>query len=547
MKKFIMMILVATLSFSLFGCEMEGVTSEKTKEEPIVTTVVTDAKATEQTNVPADTQISVTPTPTQALKCDHEYSSEITKEPSCSQGGLATYTCQKCKDSYSKELSALEHNYRSGRVINPTCTQKGSEEYICTNCNDSYEREIPMLSHDIIGADCENSARCKGCAYTEGEALGHDYELFEVIEASCVEMGSEIHVCKKCGGRKTNEIPAKGHSFKAANCLSPEKCKECNLEQGEALGHIYSNGKCSRCSSTDGIPTLKAPRSKGFFGDKFADKFAPEGVVISNETTYLSHDISITYTRKTTQFLKGYDVVYYVYDIYIRNIENFYTVSTKNTTRRYMETVESYAADIKDSEGNKLYGSLPVLSMNGDLWRFNKAPSIVRNGVLYNYSSSIRNDIGVLYYDGSFDVISPDKYDWESIAAKEPYQIWHFGPGLLDGEGNIRGTSASAYQYDGASYNGIIGGRNPRAALGYYEPGHYCFVVVDGRCSFSIGVTIPQFARIMSDLGCKQAYNLDGGNTSQIKFNGIYGRQGDENSEQRKLDDILCIGELLGN
>ena len=56
---------------------------------------------------------------------------------------------------------------------------------------------------------------------------------------------------------------------------------------------------------------------------------------------------------------------------------------------------------------------------------------------------------------------------------------------------------------------------HPRSAIGYYEPGHYCFVVVDGRQSgYSRGMTLPELARVFEDLGCSAAYNLDGGHST---------------------------------
>ena len=284
---------------------------------------------------------------------------------------------------------------------------------------------------------------------------------------------------------------------------------------------------------------------QGDFGAKFADKFLEEGKVQKTDNTYVSHDINITYSRRTIQYSSSRQVVYYYYDIYIRNIENFYTVSTKNTTRQYLDKIEEYSKDIKDESGNSMYDSLPVLSMNGDLYKINEWPLAVRNGALYADQGYITADIGVLYYDGTFEVVSMNNFDMNKIAAKGPYQIWHFGPGLLDGNGNTKGDKSDDYKTDGATSNGIVGGGNPRAAIGYYEPGHYCFVVVDGRSSEMQNVTIPYLAKIMSGLGCKQAYNLDGGASAQVKFNGVYQRKCDpKKDDQRKLDDIICIGEV---
>lgn len=61
---------------------------------------------------------------------------------------------------------------------------------------------------------------------------------------------------------------------------------------------------------------------------------------------------------------------------------------------------------------------------------------------------------------------------------------------------------------------------HPRTALGYYSPGHYCFVVVDGRQSgYSSGILLKDLGTLMEQLGCTLAYNFDGGASSQMVVN----------------------------
>ena len=61
----------------------------------------------------------------------------------------------------------------------------------------------------------------------------------------------------------------------------------------------------------------------------------------------------------------------------------------------------------------------------------------------------------------------------------------------------------------------MVANRNPRTGIGYFEPGHYCLVVVDGRDGDSApGASIEEFASVFESLGCTQAYNLDGGGSS---------------------------------
>ena len=69
--------------------------------------------------------------------------------------------------------------------------------------------------------------------------------------------------------------------------------------------------------------------------------------------------------------------------------------------------------------------------------------------------------------------------------------------------------------------NHSIQGNQPRTAVGVVGPNHLAFVVVDGRSpGYSAGVTLPALAGIMRSLGTTTAYNLDGGGSSTMYFDG---------------------------
>jgi exopolysaccharide biosynthesis protein len=124
-------------------------------------------------------------------------------------------------------------------------------------------------------------------------------------------------------------------------------------------------------------------------------------------------------------------------------------------------------------------------------------------------------------------------YQIEDILARDPLQIWSFGPVLLDENGNTR---------DHYEVSTAVGYPNPRSGIGYYEPGHYCFVIVDGRNEgHSAGMKIPELAQVFADLGCTAAYNLDGGGTAVMYFNGE--KFSVQSNGSRDLGDILLITE----
>ena len=101
-------------------------------------------------------------------------------------------------------------------------------------------------------------------------------------------------------------------------------------------------------------------------------------------------------------------------------------------------------------------------------------------------------------------VIKGSDFAVDEAIADGAWQAWTFGPGLLDIDGGIITSFNSTSRIISA---------NPRTAIGYYEPGHYCLIVVDGRGESS-GMSLSEMSRLFNELGCKAAYNLDGGNSS---------------------------------
>ena len=62
--------------------------------------------------------------------------------------------------------------------------------------------------------------------------------------------------------------------------------------------------------------------------------------------------------------------------------------------------------------------------------------------------------------------------------------------------------------------------RHPRTAIGFNDD-NYFLVVVDGRQKgLSVGMSFPELADLMKQLGCTQALNLDGGGSSTLWLDG---------------------------
>ena len=109
------------------------------------------------------------------------------------------------------------------------------------------------------------------------------------------------------------------------------------------------------------------------------------------------------------------------------------------------------------------------------------------------------------------DIYDPGMLDTQQLIEQGAYQSWIFGPSLLDENGKAK-TSFLTWDYIRQSH--------PRTAIGYYEPGHYCLLLVDGRQESSRGMFLEEMSQLFAQLGCKAAYNLDGGHCSFMTFQG---------------------------
>ena len=65
-----------------------------------------------------------------------------------------------------------------------------------------------------------------------------------------------------------------------------------------------------------------------------------------------------------------------------------------------------------------------------------------------------------------------------------------------------------------------IAGKNPRTAVGYTKEGYFIIAVIDGRTKSSVGLNIYDLAKLMKNLGCYNAMNLDGGSSTVMQING---------------------------
>jgi exopolysaccharide biosynthesis protein len=135
--------------------------------------------------------------------------------------------------------------------------------------------------------------------------------------------------------------------------------------------------------------------------------------------------------------------------------------------------------------------------------------------------------------DGGFTLVDENSVNGAQLISEGIQQSFSFGPVLVK-DGVIQSCTTSF----------VSSKANPRTAIGMITPLHYLIVVVDGRSSVSAGMTLKQLAQVFADKGALIAYNLDGGGSSTLWFNGqIINNPTDGRSDsERKVSDILYFG-----
>jgi exopolysaccharide biosynthesis protein len=169
-----------------------------------------------------------------------------------------------------------------------------------------------------------------------------------------------------------------------------------------------------------------------------------------------------------------------------------------------------------------------LLGISGDYFGIRERRVVIRNGEVFRKAKAHHN-ICVLYRNGTMETYDFATFDVNMAIAGGAWQAWDFGPSLLDKNGHAV-----------TEFNTGIAGPNPRIVLGYYEPGHYCLVAVDGRQTHSAGLSLVDLAALMESLGCKRAYNLDGGHSAVMTYQGqIYSSP--SKAGGRDISDIIYL------
>lgn len=242
---------------------------------------------------------------------------------------------------------------------------------------------------------------------------------------------------------------------------------------------------------------------------------------ISTDTEYHDDQIDIVLTTMRVE-----NTTVYVADVQIADISLLKTALAGNT----------YARNLTETTSVQAANAGAILAINGDYYGAQERGYVLRNGVLYRASAQSGTDALVIGADGNFRIITEGETSADTLVREGAWQVLTFGPALING-GQV--TVSSSDEVGRAMTS------NPRTAIGQISEGHYLLVVSDGRTKESAGLSLRQLAELMQSLGAQVAYNLDGGGSSTMVFQGRVVNNPTTNGRsirERSVSDIVYIG-----
>ena len=308
---------------------------------------------------------------------------------------------------------------------------------------------------------------------------------------------------------------------------SPSQSNAGDSESGEEKGSRTGGGPGSSRHGKKpgnkpghGDSTATTKTISGFDQEEVAESAAEVTTENSGDSReYKDENVQVTYTQYETN-----GTTIHVADVRVSSAEYLKTAFAKGT----------YGKNVTQSTSEIAASNNAVLAVNGDYYGVQERGYVIRNGVLYREEAG-ENDVLCIYADGSMKVVDPSTATAQELLEQGVWQAFSFGPGLItDGEIDV-------------ALNTEVGkakASNPRTAIGIIDDLHYVFVVSDGRSGESEGLSLYELASFMEQLGVQTAYNLDGGGSSTMVFQGevVNNPSSGFRDEEREVSDIVYIG-----
>lgn len=262
--------------------------------------------------------------------------------------------------------------------------------------------------------------------------------------------------------------------------------------------------------------TSPSPTSSNDTATTSTGSSTTDTAAIVTDTSYSQNGLEINLTEEEVD-----DTVVHLVDIQVSDPSQLKTAFAQN----------SYGRNIKETTATIAEENNAILAINGDFYGFRSSGFVLRNGVSYRDSANGDTEALVIDKNGDFSIVNEAETAMNSLT--DAQQILSFGPALVK-------NSQVAVTED--TEVGQSMSSNPRTAIAQLGTGHYLIIVSEGRTSDSVGLSLYQLAQLFKEKGATTAYNLDGGGSSTLYFNGNVVNQtvgGAQGGTQRAVSDII--------
>lgn len=326
-------------------------------------------------------------------------------------------------------------------------------------------------------------------------------------EISVVDTTQTVHTGSQTTDETTNQTTDETTSQTANQATDETTSQTANETTNKTTDGITDQTTSQKATQSAGQTTSTSTVTDGTY----------------TENSYSDDNISITMETKMID-----ETEVYIADVTLSDAYYLQTALAKDTFGTNVTETTSDQAEAKNA----------ILAVNGDYYGANKTGYVIKNGTIYRDSlrSDSEYDDLVIYEDGSFGIINETEISAEELVEDGVTQLFAFGPALVE-NGEIA--------VDENTEVGKAMASNPRTAIGIIDNLNYIIVVADGRSSESQGLSLYELAEVMQEYGCTTAYNLDGGGSSTMYFNGQVINNPTTNGKtfkEREVSDIVYIG-----
>lgn len=234
-------------------------------------------------------------------------------------------------------------------------------------------------------------------------------------------------------------------------------------------------------------------------------------------------DDSLTVTLETVE---QNGVQYHVAYVQVKHASQLRTgIAGNKVTSSKVSTISSMAAKYN-----------AVIAINGDYYA-NDPP---KTSFEYRMGQKIRSkrnrtkDLLIIDENGDFNLfVQCDEAELNAFnkSGRTIVNAFTFGPAMVKDGNQLELNPKYGYNPHGDE---------PRMAIGQMGELSYVIVFAEGRTSDSQGVTHQELADFMFNIGCLQAFNLDGGGTAEMVFNGKK-----STNNERSQSDIIYFATAV--